>query len=76
MVGPVSQQLWIYFVIMVPLTIGVVGAWSYMDRRMKPVIQEDPEQAENRLLEIETRVINRLQKRTLTRFGTGDGLQR
>lgn len=75
--GPVSQRLWIYFVIMVPLTIVIVGAWLYMDQRnkhnmkMKPD-KENSDKAEDRLREIENRAIYRLQKRTLTKFNTGD----
>lgn len=33
--GAVSESLWIYFVLTIPLTIVVVGIWWYLDRYMK-----------------------------------------
>lgn len=38
LVGPestVSPRLWIYFVVMIPLTALVVGAWFWWDRRQE-----------------------------------------
>lgn len=33
--GAVSESLWIYFVLTIPLTVAVVGIWWYLDRYMK-----------------------------------------
>lgn len=72
MKGPVSVRLWIYFVLMVPLTVIIVGAWWYVDQRTRPEVREDPEIAEKRLSETEARVIERLRKTTRARFRTWD----
>jgi hypothetical protein len=70
--GPVSMSLWIYFALMVPLTVVIVGAWWYIDQHTKPEVREDPEVSEKRLSETEARVIDRLRKTTQARFRTWD----
>ncbi|KAH8194203.1 hypothetical protein TruAng_011634 [Truncatella angustata] len=69
--GPVSNSLWIYFVILVPLTVLVVGIWWVMDRRQVTEFKEDIEAADKRLEDIEGRVIKRLREKTKTKIQTG-----
>ncbi|KAI1852091.1 hypothetical protein JX266_002944 [Neoarthrinium moseri] len=69
--GSVSRSLWIYFVVAVPLTVIIVGLWWIKDRRTQPEIKEDRDAEEQRLDDIEARVIDRLRRTTNTRVGTG-----
>ncbi|KAK4187030.1 hypothetical protein QBC35DRAFT_553131 [Podospora australis] len=73
--GSVSSPLWIYFILMVPLTLIVVGAWILFDRaskKKKP--EEDLEEAESLLHALEARITARtLRRRTgLNPTGSGD----
>lgn len=72
--GPVSSSLWIYFVLTLPLTILVVGAWWKIDQRKarKAAVadsreddeerMESEEEKESRLLE--SRIMRNIRRRT------------
>lgn len=44
--GAVSESLWIYFVLTIPLTVIVVGIWWYLDRYMKDQDAKDQESSD------------------------------
>ncbi|KAK4167923.1 hypothetical protein QBC43DRAFT_297175 [Cladorrhinum sp. PSN259] len=68
--GPVSKRLWIYFVLLIPVTVIVLGAWLVFDKRSKTVTDQDLEQAEYRMEDLEQRITARIRKKTGVRLGT------
>lgn len=76
MTGPVSKRLWIYFVLTVPLTAVIMGAWWFFDQRwIKDAVEDEDEDGsdcekrtetaedkESRLLE--ARIMKNIRRRT------------
>lgn len=71
--GDVSQGLWIYFAITLPLTAAVVGAWYIYDKRISRITREKhdaadagraekAEQQEN--MRFEARIMRTIRRRT------------
>lgn len=69
--GSVSRSLWIYFVVMVPLTIGVVWAWFAFDKAAQRDVGQHSDQKEQRISELEKRITDRIRRRTGARVMTG-----
>ena len=68
--GAVSESLWIYFVLMIPLTIIVVGSWWFLDRRTVHAneVDEDEDVAEEHMNKLEAQIMARIRKRTGARL--------
>ncbi|KAI1424806.1 hypothetical protein F5Y12DRAFT_714873 [Xylaria sp. FL1777] len=65
----VSSSLWLYFVLMVPLTIFFVGVWWRFDQtRCKKVDEEEEDRDEVNMQALEYHIIKELQKRTGVRL--------
>ncbi|KAI8634479.1 hypothetical protein F5Y19DRAFT_461836 [Xylariaceae sp. FL1651] len=64
-----SSSIWLYFVLMVPLTVVFVGGWWRFDQaRCKNVDEEEENEDEMRMRELENHIMKALQKRTGARF--------
>lgn len=69
--GPISNSLWIYFVLTVPLTVLVVWIWWGVDKRMVRRLgtsiggsEEDYEGAEEHLNRLEGQILEKIRVRT------------
>ncbi|KAK4168219.1 hypothetical protein QBC43DRAFT_228731 [Cladorrhinum sp. PSN259] len=74
--GPVSKRLWIYFVLMVPVTVLVLGFWLVFDKRSKNVTESDVDEAKTRMQArmhaLESRITERIRDRIGARIKTTD----
>ncbi len=69
--GSVSERLWIYFAVMIPLTGLVLGLWWTLDQRSHKADQDEEDEADRRLMiKIETQTMGEIRKRTGARVGT------
>ncbi|KAH8894814.1 hypothetical protein GQ53DRAFT_792689 [Thozetella sp. PMI_491] len=68
----VSPQLWVYFVITVPLTLGVVMFWRWWDRRRESVYAEEDIDIEAGIEKLESRIMATMRQRTLSKSRTWD----
>ncbi len=69
--GSVSSLFWIYFVLMVPLTAAIVGAWWTFDKRSQHGTKADSGAAEREALnELENSIMEDIRRRTGARVGT------
>lgn len=78
--GDVSQSLWIYFVVTVPLTAAIVGAWCAYDQRISKIAREkdiaaDEDSAEKAEREetrlFEARIMRNIRRRTGIKVADG-----
>lgn len=71
--GDVSESLWIYFVVTLPLTAAIIGAWYVYDQRISRIASEKDiaadegraekaEQEEN--MRFEARIMRNIRRRT------------
>ncbi|RYC63258.1 hypothetical protein CHU98_g2944 [Xylaria longipes] len=68
----VSQELWIYFVITIPLTLAIVGTWWALDRRREKRYAVEDEDIEQGIERMETEILAIMRKKTMDRTGTWD----
>ncbi|KAK0739447.1 hypothetical protein B0T21DRAFT_409795 [Apiosordaria backusii] len=68
--GSVSRHIWIYFVLMAPLTLIIVGSWLLFDRASRNVTEEDTAETEKRIQALETKITKRIATRTGARVNT------
>ncbi|ORY71048.1 uncharacterized protein BCR38DRAFT_415789 [Pseudomassariella vexata] len=64
-------HLWIYFVIAVPLTALIVGAWWMYDKRPDNGVDEDVNEAEKYLDRLEAQIMEGIRTKTGARVRTG-----
>jgi len=64
--GSVSNGLWIYFVVMMPLTAAIVGMWWMFDRRSNKVNRRDWDDIEAGMNAITAQAMRSVQNRTGT----------
>ncbi|RYP67477.1 hypothetical protein DL770_008618 [Monosporascus sp. CRB-9-2] len=67
-----SRRIWIYFVIMVPLTLLTLGTWWKFNRISVEVEKEDVRDIERRVHTLEDRVMKRIRRRTGFGIRTGE----
>ncbi|KAH8162992.1 hypothetical protein CIB48_g5256 [Xylaria polymorpha] len=70
----VSQELWIYFVITIPLTLAIVGAWWLLDRRREKRYAVEDMDIEQGIERMETEILAIMRKKTMNKastFGSG-----
>ncbi|KAI1151374.1 hypothetical protein F4825DRAFT_462610 [Nemania diffusa] len=66
----VSQELWIYFVITIPLTLAIVGTWWILEnRRLKTYANEDRD-IEQGIERMETEIFEIMRKKTMKKAST------
>lgn len=66
----VSPRLWIYFVVMVPLTVMVVGAWLWWDRRREREFASEEVNIENDINKMESQIMQTMRLRTISKART------
>ncbi|KAI1168646.1 hypothetical protein F5B18DRAFT_595945 [Nemania serpens] len=72
----VSQELWIYFVITIPLTLAIVGAWWLMDRRREKRYAIEDRDIERGIERMEHEILAIMRNKTMKTAGTwGSGLK-
>lgn len=71
--GPVvAPQLWIYFVITVPLTVFIVLIWRIWDKRREKQYAEEDKDLEIGIDNMEERIMSNMRKRTMSKVRTWD----
>ncbi|KAI0481436.1 hypothetical protein F4859DRAFT_419704 [Xylaria cf. heliscus] len=66
----VSQELWIYFVITIPLTLAIVGAWWTLDRRREKRYAIEDLDIEQGIERMETEILAIMRQRTMRKAAT------
>ncbi|KAI1824931.1 hypothetical protein F4861DRAFT_225338 [Xylaria intraflava] len=66
----VSSELWIYFVITIPLTLGIVGAWWILDQRREKKYATEDKDIEQGIQRMETEILAVMRKKTLNKAST------
>ncbi|KAK3357491.1 hypothetical protein B0T25DRAFT_539342 [Lasiosphaeria hispida] len=69
--GPtVSPDLWIYFVITIPLTLAIVLTWRWWDRRRERIYAREDEDIEKGIDEMEVQIMENMRKRAMSKQRT------
>jgi hypothetical protein len=66
----VSQSLWIYFAIALPVTAAIVGGWVYFDLRRKRSFRKEQEKVENDIEVMEHEIMATMRRKTLSKAST------
>ncbi|TRX91771.1 hypothetical protein FHL15_007324 [Xylaria flabelliformis] len=66
----VSQELWIYFVITIPLTLAIVGTWWALDRRREKRYAVEDLDIEQGIERMETEILAIMRKKTMNKAST------
>jgi hypothetical protein len=68
--GVVSPLLWVYFIITVPITAGVVLLWRIWDKRRTKQNLADDDNLEAGIDRMEAQIMAMMRKRTLSKVRT------
>lgn len=66
----VSQYLWVYFVVTVPLTLFIVGSWLWMDKRRERQYALEDEDIEKGIERMETEIMAIMRQKTMKKATT------
>ncbi|KAI1179990.1 hypothetical protein F4777DRAFT_356362 [Nemania sp. FL0916] len=66
----VSRELWIYFIITIPLTLGIVGTWWLLERRREKVYAIEDNAIELGIEQMEGEIMAIMRKKTMSKVGT------
>ncbi|RDA83009.1 hypothetical protein CP532_4401 [Ophiocordyceps camponoti-leonardi (nom. inval.)] len=66
----VASDLWIYFIVTIPLTAAIVGSWWWWDRRREAQFARDDEDLEKNIDKMERDIMFHLRKRTMSKAHT------
>ncbi|KAF4587819.1 Mg2+ transporter protein, CorA-like/Zinc transport protein ZntB [Ophiocordyceps camponoti-floridani] len=66
----VASDLWIYFIVTIPLTAAIVGSWWWWDRRREAQFARDDEDLEKNIDKMEKDIMFHLRKRTMSKAHT------
>ncbi|TGJ84275.1 hypothetical protein E0Z10_g4476 [Xylaria hypoxylon] len=66
----VSQELWIYFAITIPLTLAIVGTWWGLDRLREKVYAREDHDIEQGIERMETEILAVMRKKTMNKAST------
>ncbi|KAI2637426.1 hypothetical protein GGS21DRAFT_476911 [Xylaria nigripes] len=66
----VSTELWIYFVITIPLTIAIVGTWWILDQRREKRYEAEDKDIEQGIQRMETEILAIMRKKTMRKANT------
>lgn len=69
---PVSPQIWIYFVIAIPLTLIIVFVWRLWDKRREKHYAEEDMDLEAGIEKMEAQIMSNMRKRTMSKVRTWD----
>ena len=65
-----SEYLWIYFVVTIPLTVLIVGSWYYLDRRRERQYAAEDIEIEAGIKHLEKDILAVLRKKTMDKAST------
>ena len=65
-----SEYLWIYFVVTIPLTLLIVGSWYYLDRRRERQYAEEDLEIERGIEHLEKDILAVMRKKTMNKAST------
>jgi hypothetical protein len=68
----ISPLLWVYFVITVPVTLVIVMAWRWWDRRRETKYAAEDKDLEAGIEVMEAQIMSNMRKRTLSKIRTWD----
>ncbi|KAB5523057.1 hypothetical protein GE09DRAFT_976810 [Coniochaeta sp. 2T2.1] len=68
----VSPQLWIYFVITIPVTLIIVVVWRVWDKRREKKYEAEDEDLEVGIENMEAKIMSNMRKRTMSKVRTWD----
>ncbi|KAI0480678.1 hypothetical protein GGR56DRAFT_627105 [Xylariaceae sp. FL0804] len=66
----VSQELWIYFVITIPLTVVIVGSWWLLERRREKIYADEDHHIEEGIAQMDLDILAMMRKKTMTKAST------
>lgn len=66
----VSREVWIYFVITVPLTLLIVGTWWFLDHRRERLYEAEDLEIEAGITSMETDILAIMRKKTMSKAST------
>ncbi|KAM0459465.1 hypothetical protein ACHAPV_005653 [Trichoderma viride] len=66
----ISNWLWVYFIITVPLTVIIVGSWIWYDRRKEARYADDDKELEGDIEQMEVSIMKSLRRRTMSKANT------
>jgi hypothetical protein len=69
-VGIVSPLLWVYFVICIPLTLGIVAIWRWWDQKREAQYAAEDIDLEAGIETMESQIMSNMRKRTLSKVRT------
>lgn len=65
-----SREVWIYFVITVPLTLLIVGTWWFLDHRRERLYEAEDLEIEAGITSMETDILAIMRKKTMSKAST------
>lgn len=66
----VSQWLWVYFAVTIPLTLVIVGSWWWMDKRREKRYSLEDAEIEKGIERMETEIMAIMRKKTMQKATT------
>ncbi|KAK6079301.1 hypothetical protein SCUP234_05854 [Seiridium cupressi] len=66
----VSEYLWVYFVVTIPLTLAIVGSWWLLDKRRERQYAREDEDIEKGIERMETEIMAIMRKKTMNKATT------
>lgn len=71
---PVNRDVWIYFVVTIPVTAAIVAIWLWFDRRRESQYEKDDADLERSIDKMEKDIMFHLRKRTMSKAHTWNSL--
>lgn len=68
----ISPDLWIYFVVTIPITLVIVGTWFWWDMHREKRLKIEDDNIDNDITVMENDIIKSTRKRTRSRYNTFD----
>ncbi|OAA73871.1 Mg2+ transporter protein, CorA-like/Zinc transport protein ZntB [Cordyceps fumosorosea ARSEF 2679] len=66
----ISDKLWVYFLLTIPITAAIVGIWIWYDKRKEAQYARDDEDLEKDITKMEHDIMMNLRKRTMSKNHT------
>ncbi|TQW10350.1 Magnesium transport protein CorA, transmembrane region [Cordyceps javanica] len=66
----ISDKLWVFFLLTIPITAAIVGVWIWYDRRKEAQYARDDEDLEKDITKMEHDIMLNLRKRTMSKNHT------
>lgn len=70
----VSVEFWIYFAVTVPITVIILVAWVFYDRKRERQYAKDDEDLEKNIDKMEKDIMFHLRKRTMSKANTWNSI--